>query len=446
MGPSKNPPHIESYNESVDLSPEPVRESVKRHPATHSRAGPSTYFRHNWREPASILTAGLLATTALTTPLLASALGAAALVGASCYMLVKSSDAVVHSAKALGTKAKISPLLLGLALGALTSMPEFAISMNAALQGMGAISVGNIVGTNIGNILLILGLTAAISPTPIVTSGTSWKFNTAAMMGVTALYGAGLAMGSFGLAAGLGLLGIGGAYMYATYIKEQDDEIIARINNRPVKTIAPPPEGMLGFSGKQAAAYAVAGVGGLIAASALMVTSATALAVATGISPVLVSATLVAVGTSLPELAIGIKAVRNGEMDMAVGNIVGSNIFNILVVGGAAAAAAAAWSGGLTVPPEFTPQSLYGAFNLAAFAGSAGLLTAALLKGKGTLTRAQGVAGMALYAAFTAASLMLSGPAEPAAEPVKVGTAYEQSIPAQEIATLANYHQPSGPS
>lgn len=439
-----HPNHSPHFAESLAMAAVPG--TIKNTHSPPGPPGPAAYFRHHWMEPASIMTACLLATTALTTPFLATVLGAAALTAGSCYMLVKSSDALVHSAKTLGIKGKLSPVLLGLILGALTSMPEFAISTSAALQGAGGVSVGNIVGTNIGNILFILGLTAAVSAKPVTATGASWKFNAAAMLGVTALYGVGLATGSLGLYAGLGLLGIGATYMYSTFVREKDDELLARVKGDPAKTILPPPDGMMGFSRKQAVAYALAGIVGLVAASALMVTSATAFAAGIGVSPVLVSAVLVAIGTSLPELSIGIKAVRRGEMDLAIGNILGSNIFNILVVGGASAAIAAATGNPLIVPPEFTMDSAYGAFNLAAFAGSAGLLTFALAKGKGALTRAQGVAGMALYATFAAASVMLSSGVDQV-EPVREPTAYEQAIPAptHENAVIQGYQKTYGP-
>lgn len=431
---------------------ESIAELINSEPV--ESAGSRVYFRNNWKEPVAMLLAGLMATSSFVAPALiggavAAMAGipflipaaAAALLGASCYMLAKSSDAVVNSTKALGLKSGISATLLGLGLGAVTSAPELAVSVNAALQGAGAVSIGNVVGSNIANILFILSLTAALAPKPIQTTGTSWKFNTAAMLGVTALYGGGLILGGMPAAAGLGLLGLGAAYMYGAYKKEKDDEFTARVSGLPAKTISPPPQGMLGFSKAQTVGYGLSGVAGLVASSTLLIASGTTLALSMGLSPALVSAIAIAVGTSIPELMVSLKAVRDGETEMAIGNILGSNIFNMLIVGGVAASLA----GGITVPPEFTPQTTYGVFNLAALGGSAGLLTYALMKGKGALTRAQGIAGVTMYAAFTAASLMLSGPAEQAAEPIKMGATYEQTIPARELATLAKDYQPSGP-
>jgi len=129
-------------------------------------------------------------------------------------------------------------------------------------------------------------------------------------------------------------------------------------------------------------------------------------------------------------MAVNIKAALKGETEMAVGNILGSNIFNILVVGGAVSLA------GVSVPADFSPNTSYGLLNMGAFAASGGLLTYALLKSKGALTRAQGIAGHGLYAAFTAASFFMSGtPAQTPAVPVEKAAIVE-TIPATKQTLL----------
>ena len=399
----------------------------------------ATYFRQNKGEPIAIGTAVLLGTTALATPLLSSTLGAMGLMAASFYLLIKSSDVVVEAARSLGMKAKIPKLLVGLGLGAITSMPELAVSVKAALSGAAELGVGNIVGSNIANILLILGLTAAI--TPITSKGLSWRFNTLAMAGVTALYTAGMAYGSMGLAAGLGMLGLGAAYMAGSYKAEKDDEIAARVRGEVAPEEAVPTDGVHAFPKWLNLSYGAAGVAGLIAAAGLLVNSATVSATALGVAPALVGTLAVAVGTSLPELAVNIKAALKGETEMAVGNILGSNIFNILVVGGAVSLA------GVSVPPDFSPSTSYGLLNMGAFAASGGLLAYALLKSKGALTRAQGIAGLGLYAAFTAASFFMSAPAveAPVAPPVE-RAAIVETIPAtREALAIQDYTKAPSP-
>lgn len=398
----------------------------------------ATYLRQNKSEPFALGMAILLGTTALATPLLSSTLGAMGLMAASFYLLIKSSDVVVETARTLGMKAQIPKLLVGLGLGAITSMPELAVSVKAALSGAAELGVGNIVGSNIANILLILGLTAAISP--ITSKGTSWRFNTMAMAGVTALYTAGMAYGSMGLAAGLGMMGIAAAYMFGSYHAEKADEIAARVSGN-----APPPEdiptyGMFGLPKMLNIGYGAAGVAGLIAAASLLVSSATVSATALGIAPALVGTLAVAIGTSLPELAVNIKAALKGETEMAVGNVLGSNIFNVLMVGGAVSLA------GVNVPADFSPHTAYGLLNMGAFAASGGLLAYVLMKGKGALTRAQGIAGLGLYAAFTAASFFMSGtPAETVAAPPEQAAIVETAPTPREAATIQDYTKAPSP-
>ena len=398
----------------------------------------ATYFRQNKGEPVALGTAVLLGSTALATPLLSSTLGAMALMAGSFYLLVKSSDVVVEAARSLGIKAKIPKLLVGLGLGAVTSMPELAVSVKAALNGAAELGVGNIVGSNIANILLILGLTAAI--TPIASRGLSWRYNTLAMAGVTALYTAGMAYGSMGLAAGLGMLGLGAAYMAGSYKAEKDDEIAARARGDIAPEEAPPTGGVHDFPKWLNLGYGAAGVAGLIAAAGLLVTSATVSATALGIAPALVGTLAIAVGTSLPELAVNIKAALKGETEMAVGNVLGSNIFNILMVGGAVSLA------GVHVPADFSPSTPYGLLNMGAFAASGGLLTYALLKGKGALSRAHGIVGLGLYAAFTAASFFMSTPpAETPAVPVEKSAIVETMPASREALVIQDYPKKLSP-
>lgn len=397
-----------------------------------STANALGYFKSNKTELLAIGGAALLGTTALATPLLATTMGAMALMAGSFYLLVKNSDIVVNNAKAMGERSGIPPLLVGLGLGAVTSMPEMLVSVQAALGGVAELAVGNIVGSNIANILLILGLTAAIAP--ITSKGLSWRYNTLAMAGATAIFAGAMIYGGIGAAAGIGMLAAMGAYMFGSYKAEKDDEITARAKGETPEQKTLPTTGLYGFPKWANVAYGAAGVGGLIAAAGLLVSSATVTATALGISPALVGTLAVAVGTSLPELAVNVKAALKGETEMAVGNILGSNIFNILAVGGAVSLLSS-----VSVPADFTPATGYGLLNLGAFTASAGLLTYALLKGKGALTRVQGVAGLGLYAAFTAASFFMSeaAPADKAAEMAPPArAAIVETVPAAQHSAL----------
>jgi cation:H+ antiporter len=411
-------------------SPAPGNPQPPEKPAS-AFARVAAYARENKMEAVAIGTAALLGTTALTTPLMATTLGALGLMAGSFYLLLKTSDVVVNNASAIGKKMGIPPLLLGLGLGAITSLPELFVSVGAAMNGTPELGIGNIVGSNIANILLILGATAAIRP--IISKGLSWKFNTLAMAGATVAMGVGLAAGVLSPIAGIGLLALAGAYMCGCYKAEKADELRERVK---AQVMPEPAEQKIPEATAQTsidklptwlnALWGAAGVGGLIASADLLINSATVSATTLGVSPALVGALAIAIGTSLPELAVNIKAALKGETAMAVGNILGSNIFNVLMVGGAVGLAGAA------VPPEFGPGTAYGLLNMTAFGGSAALLTAALLKGKGSLQRWHGWAGLGLYAAFTGASVMMAGGAAAPADEAKVITPPEPA-PAVQV-------------
>lgn len=358
-------------------------------------------------QPAAITAGILMGTTALATPLLGTMVGAGIAMAAGMYVLTKTSDVVVDNADALGKKARISPMALGVGLGVLTSLPELFVSVGAMMAGSPAIGIGNIVGSNTANLLLILGGTAAMKK--IEGKGLSWKFNAVAMCGATAVFGAQMAAGFLSPVAGGAMLAGLGGYLWKSYKVAQKDA--AEEKKKPAPAAAAPNEKPSPESKMPKwfnTAWGLAGLGGLIGASSLLVSSATAFSVAVGISPVVVGVLAVAVGTSLPEMMVNFKAARKGETDMAVGNILGSNVFNLLGIGGLLALS------GSTVPADLNPRAgLAGLVNSAAFGLSALFGFAAMRKNKGGLTRKQGIAGVATYGAYTAATVALGASAPP---------------------------------
>lgn len=367
------------------------------------------FIKNNKLQTAFIAAPVLLVTTGLTTPLLAAVTGASILIKAlsfglmvgSCAMVAKTSDALVDNSSAIGKKKGISPIVLGLGLGVLTSMPELFVSLRAITVGASGISIGNIVGSNIANILLILGATAAFSGIQ-KGKGLVWKFNNKAMLGASVLFTGLLATNSLTLLPGLVLFGLTAAYLGRNYVlskkdgappkKEEDHKDPYHPHNMPTW-----------FN----SAWALAGLGGLIASAGLLVGSASVFAGNLGVPEALVGALAVAVGTSVPELMVNIKAARKGETDMAVGNILGSNVFNILVVGGALAAGGALLGAGAPVPPDFMPTNPMGHLNFWSLLGSAGLLGYLLKKNDGGLKRSHGFGMAGLYIAFAATSMWL---------------------------------------
>jgi cation:H+ antiporter len=379
---------------SQNLNKEVNGPGQKKHSRLKSVFNSARYLKNNPSQPLSVLAPALMGTTALIDPLITgSAMGAAAVMAASFYFLMKTSDIVVDNASSIGKKAGISALTLGVALGAITSLPELFVSMGAIMQGSPEIGIGNIIGSNIANSLLILGATAAIMP--VKTKGAlSWKFNALTMCGASAAFGGLLIGSSIPVMAGAGLMGALALYKLGSYLiakKEQETRSNEKTDHDKSSFGALPKSFNL--------LWGSAGIAGLVYSSDILVNSASSFAGAAGISPALIAALGVAIGTSLPELTVNIKAALKGETEMAVGNVLGSNIFNILMVGGALGLA------GTQIPASFQPDNPFGIVNMAAFAGSAALITLALFANKGQLKRWHGFTGLALYTAFTGASI-----------------------------------------
>ncbi|MBN2707037.1 MAG: calcium/sodium antiporter, partial [Deltaproteobacteria bacterium] len=211
-----------------------------------------------------------------------------------------------------------------------TSAPEMVVSALAALQGNSGLAVGNAYGSNITNIALILGLTALINP--ITIHSQVLRRELPILLAVTALAAWQFGDDHLTRREALGLLGVFGALMVWTIhqgLKTKTDplshEIIKTLENKAVP---------LG----QSILRLLVGLALLIVSSRLLVWGAVAIAQAFGVSDLVIGLTIVAVGTSLPELASSIIATRKGEHDLALGNILGSNLFNTLAVVGIAGA------------------------------------------------------------------------------------------------------------
>ncbi|PME34681.1 calcium/sodium antiporter [Vibrio sp. 10N.286.55.E10] len=242
--------------------------------------------------------------------------------------LVWSADKLVYGAAALARNFGISPLVIGMTILAMgSSAPEMMVSATAALDGKTDTAVGNVLGSNIANIALILGITALIKPLSI-SSGVIRR-ELPLMIGVTLLAGALLWDNHLGFYEGVLLFVLFAAFLFAmlqisrsekkngdAFLDEQESEI---------------PEGV---SNPKAAMWVVIGLIILPLAADMLVDNAVIIAKYFGMSDLVIGLTIIAVGTSLPELAASLAGVMKGEDDMAVGNIIGSNVFNILAVMG----------------------------------------------------------------------------------------------------------------
>lgn len=238
-------------------------------------------------------------------------------------MLVKGADWFVDGAAGIAAKFGIPPLVIGLTIVAMgTSAPEAAVSITSAIRGNAGITVGNVVGSNIMNILVILGIASLIAP--IAVGKSTVKVEIPFMLFVTGLL---LALGYSGNQIGF----LEGVVLWIAFLAYLG-YLLWSAKKNPVETEEEQPRPVWKL-------LLLVGVGmGLIMwGSDLAVDAASAIAKMLGMSDRLIGLTIVALGTSLPELVTSVAASRKGEADIAIGNIVGSNIFNILFVAGTTA-------------------------------------------------------------------------------------------------------------
>lgn len=241
-------------------------------------------------------------------------------------LLVFGADGLVRGASRLAARVGVSPLVIGLTIVAFgTSAPELAVSVTSSLEGQSDLALGNVVGSNIFNILVILGLAAVIAPLRVAADLV--RIDVPLMIGLAFL---GLLLGYDGR---IGRLD--GALLFACLVAFLAYLFILRRRDGPGAGEA---DGE-GRSSSLAAdgAWCVGGLVLLVLGSDWLVDGATSIARAIGVTELVIGLTIVAAGTSLPELATSVVASFRGERDIAVGNVVGSNFFNIAAVLGLAA-------------------------------------------------------------------------------------------------------------
>lgn len=244
-------------------------------------------------------------------------------------MLVWSADRFVEGAAAVARYLGMPPLLIGMVIvGFGTSAPEMVVSALAAYQGNPGLAMGNAYGSNIANIALILGLTALISP--IAVSSRVLAKELPILFGITLLAGFQLIDGRLTTTDGWILLAVFGVLMAWTILqgfRSRDDNLNAEMESK-LKAYT--------LSLKLAIFWLLGGIILLIVSSRILVWGAVEIAHGLGISDLVIGLTVVALGTSLPELASSLVAVHRKEHDIALGNVIGSNLFNTLAVVGIA--------------------------------------------------------------------------------------------------------------
>jgi cation:H+ antiporter len=306
-------------------------------------------------------------------------------IGLGLFLLFVGGEALVRGAVVLARAAGISPLFVGIVVvGFGTSAPEFVVSLDAALLDKADITVGNIVGSNIANLLLILGVAAVIYPIP-ARLGQIRQEAVAVLMGALIL----IPLGQLGIVlfweGALMLAGLSG-FLVLTYFRQRrhaaaQEEMLEEMRLPTQSTPA-----NLGIG----SVVSIAGIGTLILGSNLLIEGAVDVATRFGIPDAVIGLSLVAIGTSLPELATGIVAALRRHSDVALGNVLGSNVFNVFGILGATA---------LVKPIAFNPE--IAAIDVWICIGAT-LLVGVLLQSEQRLSRSEGSLMIAAYLAYMA--------------------------------------------
>lgn len=298
--------------------------------------------------------------------------------------LVVGAEALVRGASRLAMSWGISPLVVGLTVVAFgTSAPEMAVSVGASLAGSSDLAIGNVVGSNIANVMLILGLSALIAP--LLVHGQIIRQEIPVMIGASLVVTAMALDGTIGRVEAALLFA--GVIAYTVFLvvqsrrapKDAEAEFASQI-----------PTGNWDRHWGVQTLLVVGGLGLLVVGADWLVGAAVAFAQVLGVSDLVIGLTVVAVGTSMPEIATSLIAALRGQRDIAVGNVVGSNIFNLLAVLGAAGLVA---DGGLGVPPAARHFDLW-VMLAVAFACLPILLTGRVI------ARWEGALFLAYYAAY----------------------------------------------
>ncbi len=302
-----------------------------------------------------------------------------ALTTAGLVVLLAGGWLLVKAAARLSVAFGISPLIVGATVVALgTSSPELSVSMAAALEGSGGLAVGNVLGSNITNILLVLGIAALIRPMDVHPSLIRWEMPALAVATVAVIV-AGLA-GMIGHIVGAILFIVLIAFVGLSLLRHREREV-PRGGDEFTKA-----QDSLSKAGiAREIIFLLAGIGALALGSELTVNGSVGMAERVGLSEVAIGLTIIAIGTSLPEIVTTAVAAYHGEREIAVANVVGSNIFNLLGVLGLTAAVS-------TLPID---SELY-TFEIPVLAAA----TAALFLVAWTsrrIVRAEGIALLALF-------------------------------------------------
>ena len=306
-------------------------------------------------------------------------------------LLIKGADVFVEGASSIAKKFNVPSMIIGLTIVAMgTSAPEAAVSITSSLAGQNDMSVANVVGSNFFNILVVLGVSSIKAKLPVQKE--TIKKDTPFLIlvsGLLLIFGINFKLGRI---EGIALLALF-TYFLVNTIKSAKMATDSTSSETGETAIAIETESSSQISLPKTILISLVGIVGIVVGGDMVVNSATSIATSVGMSANLVGLTIVAVGTSLPEFVTSIVAIKKGETEIAIGNVIGSNLFNILLVLGLAA----------TINPIAMSMS---AFIDIVFMVLITLLLYMFMKKDNSLVKKQGIILVVLYIAYMAYTIM----------------------------------------
>ena len=311
------------------------------------------------------------------------------LIIAGFALLLFGGESVVRGSVALAQRLGISPLIVGLTIvGFGTSLPEMVVSVNAALVGSPGLAVGNVVGSNIANILLILGVAAIIAP--IAVSPGAVKRDLLGMSMVTLVYvGLGMSGQIVFWQGALMLIALMSYIGFTVWHDNKSNDEVAELHREEAAEMGTIPLRTVSIAG-----IIIVGLFAVVVGAEWLVTGATTLAMEFGVPEDVIGLTVVAIGTSLPELATSIVAAYRGHSDVCVGNVLGSNLFNLFGITGVTA---------MFTPLPFSDKIV--SFDLWILLAATALIIPFMLSGR-RISRLEGSILLVLYVGFIASQFL----------------------------------------
>ena len=311
------------------------------------------------------------------------------LIIAGFALLLFGGESVVRGSVALAQRLGVSPLIVGLTIvGFGTSLPEMVVSVNAALVGSPGLAVGNVVGSNIANILLILGVAAVIAP--IAVHPGAVKRDLLGMSAATLVYvGLGMAGQIVFWQGVLMLIALMSYIGFTVWHDNKSNDEAAEMHRDEAAEMGEIPLRTVSIAG-----IIIVGLFAVVVGAEWLVTGATTLATEFGVPEEVIGLTVVAIGTSLPELATSIVAAYRGHSDVCVGNVLGSNLFNLFGITGVTA---------LFAPLPFSDKIV--SFDLWILLAATAIIIPFMLTGR-RISRPEGIVLLILYVSFIASQFV----------------------------------------